>query len=346
MNERRRASEEARSSLVAEAVRPPHGSVSEVHGDGAVGETYPCRRSMTMTTKDPAALWKQAGAAALAYVRITAALEDAVKKALRDKVTGSLTKELILEAAAKAQDKAAKDLFKEDNIEECDKLLKAVGADILKKFSNCSVIYGPPKTKIRAKEKVDKDYGGDWWQIKDVVRMTIVAPDEDTMKKVAKAMRKEICVPSLGRGLAKAEPPEDKLDNLPESACGYTGCNFVALLENWRPGEIQLNIPGTMYGQMGTATFEAVVGKGQAAKYQEMYGVEGGQGHIYYELFRPHEKAAQKPQIAVDAQSVSQQYFRHLRKKAAEAKKAGPEVQKAMDAFAKKYAAEITKLHH
>jgi hypothetical protein len=247
---------------------------------------------------------------------------------------------LLEEIVKKSQANIAARIYDQGNLEESAKLLRALGEEIKNgcKLKDKSIVHGPVKSYVRADEKVKLDYGGDWYQLKDVVRMTIVAPNADAMKAVNAYIRNEACVARNGRGLPKAEPSDGVLK---KTACGYTGYNFVALLENWRFGEIQLNVPGVMYGQMSPDLFEKIVGdKEKAKKYQEKYKVDGGLGHIYYELYRPNPAA----DIAKESAAISTKYFDHLRLDNPDAK-AGEALQVELKAYAKKYEKQIENLH-
>src|SRR4051812_22805973 len=56
-----------------------------------------------------------------------------------------------------------------------EQLLRRLGDEIARKCG-CTPVYGPIKEFERANGKVLKEYKGDWYDVKDLVRMTIVAP--------------------------------------------------------------------------------------------------------------------------------------------------------------------------
>lgn len=245
-----------------------------------------------------------------------------------------LTRSSLEELVEKAQKGISRRLFSEENIKETQKQLQDLG-DAVAKANGCTVKYGPVKTKPRAEEKVKADYGGDWYEIKDVVRMTIIAPDTAKLQKVAEAIRKA-CKPSEGRGLLK-----DFECKAEKSPCGYSGLNFVALLPNGRPGEIQVNVPEIMFGQMVEKTFEEIVGSQVAAEMKKEYGIEGGLGHIFYELYRVKPDAPESKEAA----AMSKEYFAFLRK--ANPKKTEQEAMQAkLNAFKEKFKKAIAALKH
>jgi len=51
-------------------------------------------------------------------------------------------------------------------VEESDKQLHAIGDEITKKCG-CRAIYGKPKSEERMLQKVQADYKGDWYDLKD-----------------------------------------------------------------------------------------------------------------------------------------------------------------------------------
>jgi hypothetical protein len=166
-------------------------------------------------------------------------------------------------------------------------------------------LYGPTKGEKRAQEKVDLEYGGDWYELKDAVRMTIVAPTQVGMDKVRDAMRRT-CVASNGYGLIKDAQTRPEMD-----PCGYSGHNFVIRLPGGRTGEIQVNIVAMMYGKMRKARFVETEGLGQE-KYQECnarYRVEGGLGHALYEVYRVAPASPKGQQAA----QISRDYYNRLR---------------------------------
>src|SRR5437870_6450398 len=52
----------------------------------------------------------------------------------------------------------------------------------------CKPLHGPIKKKDeRATFKVEHEYGNDWYELKDAVRMTIVAPTDDKLAELRAA---------------------------------------------------------------------------------------------------------------------------------------------------------------
>lgn len=208
---------------------------------------------------------------------------------------------LLAEIREKAQKRIGENLYKQ--ADGSNEELKALGNAIKDALPGCAIAYGPIKAKERANEKVVGDYGGDWFELKDVVRLTIIAQDLMQLGNVARQVRTR-CRASEGLGLMK-----DQETTPFNSACGYSGFNFVVRLSNGQPAEIQANIPQVMYGQLNKATFCEVIG---AAKYNEingLYNVNGGLGHGLYEIYR----VLPSSEKGKEARDLSISYFNYLR---------------------------------
>lgn len=185
--------------------------------------------------------------------------------------------------------------------------LFTVGGNIAEECG-CIPIYGSVKDPGKAQEKVDREYGGDWMNLKDAVRMTIVVPPHVPMQRVQHVVR-ATCRPSNGYSLMK-----DTETRPQDDPCGYSGVNFViALPGGGRPGEIQVNTTEMMYGKMRKVRFLESVGQHYYGKIKGDYAVEGGLGHALYEIYRvePHPKSEK----ADAAATLSKDYYSYLRGK-------------------------------
>ncbi|MEZ5402630.1 MAG: hypothetical protein R2729_23340 [Bryobacteraceae bacterium] len=112
-----------------------------------------------------------------------------------------------------------------------DSELRALGSEIARKCG-ADAIFGPTKRKDRAEQKVNADFGGDWYALNDAVRMTLVAPDAVILEALQAEVRRR-CVASNGLGLARDS------ENLPQnSPCSFSGLYFVVTLSNRRNAEI------------------------------------------------------------------------------------------------------------
>lgn len=91
----------------------------------------------------------------------------------------------------------------------------------------------PNKSEGRSREKVETDYDGDWTQIKDVVRGTIISNNLGEMEQAVADLQKA--------GIELAAQPKDKVSNpTPE---GYRDINVLVKLPNGMVAELQFNVP-------------------------------------------------------------------------------------------------------
>ena len=91
---------------------------------------------------------------------------------------------------------------------------------------------GPNKSEARAKAKVEADYGGDYSQLKDMIRASIAVNDVGELRRAIEAVE--------GQGLKLAMKPKDKFSNpTPE---GYRDLNTVVRLPNGMLAEVQYHL--------------------------------------------------------------------------------------------------------
>src|SRR5262249_42136407 len=145
------------------------------------------------------------------------------------------------EIRAKAQDRIASHLFADatttmEHLSKVGEYIAVMSGCMKPQTLDPWVYYGPLKDRQRANEKVQGG-GGDWYDLKDVVRMTIIAPSANHLRDVQAKIREQ-CVPQNRMGIIK-----DAEVFAHSHACGYSGLNFVVRLPNGRPGEIQVNTP-------------------------------------------------------------------------------------------------------
>lgn len=90
----------------------------------------------------------------------------------------------------------------------------------------------PLKGEKRAAEKVASDYGGDWSQLRDVVRCSIAVDTMDDLKSTLDALKKN--------GLELAQKPKDRFNKpLP---VGYRDLMMIAKAPNGMCMEVQLHV--------------------------------------------------------------------------------------------------------
>lgn len=185
-------------------------------------------------------------------------------------------------------------------------LLQELGAK-LAKMCGGFILVGSTKDQGRAAQKVEREYQGDWYDLKDVVRLTIVVPYASMLWRSALIIR-EHCNARNGVGLVK-----DCETLAKEDPCGYSGHNFVVRLSNGEFGEIQVNTPEILYGKMKPDTFIKKFGLWKYLCIKHKYGLEGGFGHALYEVYRDKPNTLRGQQVA----RISQRYydcFRHVKK--------------------------------
>jgi hypothetical protein len=228
--------------------------------------------------------------------------------------------------------------------------LRKLGEEIAHECG-CRASFGPIKELESANRKVlpseaDGGYGGDWTQLKDVVRMTIIAPSAAQMIVVRDRIRAKCALGSGMRILKDSAvvpslpspnpgvPWNDKKrehdralescgysavnqiiwantgsKDLKQDPCGYSGLNFVVRLANERPGEIQVNIPEMIYGKEKEKVAREAVGDALYIGIRNKFRIEGGLGHSLYEIYR----VAPAGYIGRLAAQISRSYYAYLR---------------------------------
>jgi hypothetical protein len=219
-----------------------------------------------------------------------------------------MAKDVFAELREKAQKRVKDQLYADAGaVGGTTDLLRALGDDIAQQCG-CTAIYCGAKSDARATEKVQRDYRkyvpeGDWYEMKDVVRMTIVARFPNQLKDVRKMIEKR-CVAANSMGIIKAEERFAQTD-----PCGYSDLNFVVRLTNGRPAEIQANVPEVMYGKMSAKDFQDVLGTAKFNELKGRYRIEGGLGHGLYEIWQKGQASPKGTRAAM----ISKQYYKYLR---------------------------------
>ena len=166
------------------------------------------------------------------------------------------------------------------------------------------IFAGPTKGEARARKKTAWDYGGDFLDLKDVVRMTIIAQNKNDLGRVRQALV-TYCMPSNSNGYGVIKNAE----TLPiHDPCGYSGLNFVAKLPNGQSGEIQVNFHNIMFGKMSKENFCTDIGAYLHNRIAASHGIEPGMGHGLYEIYRSNIGGAGQ-----SAAALSKKYYGFLR---------------------------------
>ncbi|NCC30285.1 MAG: hypothetical protein EOM22_19565, partial [Gammaproteobacteria bacterium] len=94
----------------------------------------------------------------------------------------------------------------------------------------------PLKGQERAGEKVKADYAGDWTQLTDVVRCSLVAENLHDVERLVKALEKN--------GFKPARTPKNKFTA--PTPQGYRDFNFIVEMPDGLLAEVQINIKDMM----------------------------------------------------------------------------------------------------
>ncbi|QEH35239.1 hypothetical protein OJF2_37860 [Aquisphaera giovannonii] len=211
------------------------------------------------------------------------------------------------EVFRKAQEGIRNRLFKD--AKESDDLLRALGTKIAGEVPGCRTSFGPIKKMARASKKVnspkaDGGYDGDWYELKDVARMTIIAPWHSEVATVGSKVEGACGLGKQMKLLKRKVVKEDEDD------CGYSGLNYVIQMPNQRPVEIQVNVPELIYGKEGEDDAQNVLGFELFNQLKCKFIIEGGHGHKLYEIYRE----APSSRIGRAAAQVSIEYYGYLRR--------------------------------
>tara|TARA_B110000211_G_scaffold60884_1_gene68651 strand:+ start:216 stop:1034 length:819 start_codon:yes stop_codon:yes gene_type:complete len=212
-------------------------------------------------------------------------------------------------AIAKAREITFKHLMADRD--SSDKQLENLFKNATSSLKNLKFIPGPQKGAKRAQEKTREDYNGDFYELKDLVRMTVVVPDArcnfGACRSKVLSVREALvsyCKSSNGCAVIKDEEIEPKKD-----PCGYSGFNFVARLPNGRLGEIQINTPNILFGKMSEDDFVKDLGQELHSLLKLKYHqIDCGMGHALYKIYR--ESGGQKKK---NAETLSSDYYKFLR---------------------------------
>lgn len=116
----------------------------------------------------------------------------------------------------------------------------------------------PLKGEQRAKEKVEADYGGDWSQLRDIVRATISVPTMANVKQALGHLRDV--------GIELAQKPKDRFANPTRE--GYRDLMTIVRLPNGMLAELQIHVKAmTLAKEEGHEHYN--VSRSLQAKYGE-----------------------------------------------------------------------------
>lgn len=97
------------------------------------------------------------------------------------------------------------------------------------------IIIAPLKGEVRAAEKVNGKYDGDWSKLQDVVRASVIVPSITDLPKTVAAVRKHLEL----QGWTMAAKPDDKFAN--PTPCGYSDLALSLRAPDGQVCELQIN---------------------------------------------------------------------------------------------------------
>ena len=150
------------------------------------------------------------------------------------------------------------------------------------------------KSRARALEKIEKEYGGDPAGLTDLARNTIVVP----------AGNEDAVIQSL-----RADNPgiEVKKTMAAENAFGYSDIKVRVPTENGLIAEIQVNSPEMIYAKESTEDARAILGDETYQRIASQPGLPpGGLGHKMYQEARGLPKGSPQRELI---QAQSREYY-------------------------------------
>jgi hypothetical protein len=210
---------------------------------------------------------------------------------------GALLKDLRLAAGARI--KAATYADAARSKEEID----AVAAEIAR-FRGGFVSTAPLKSDERATQKVTLDYRGDWHQIKDIARLTIIVPTAAACTAVVNMIQYRYFIASKGRGVLDIKIVDPERD-----PCGYSSTTVFVRASTGRIAEIQVNIPEIIYAKQSESSVVRTITRARYDAIKTRFQLEGGLGHHLYELVRAPTGGLNTKAV----QDLSKDYYKYFR---------------------------------
>jgi hypothetical protein len=159
-------------------------------------------------------------------------------------------------------------------------------ADDIARGADGRVAKAPIKSRARALEKINNDYGGDPTRIKDLARNTIVVRSDR--------------IDSVANELAARGAKVKRVDAA-SNPMGYSGVNATLPTKSGLTAEIQVNSPEMIYAKEPEPIARSILGDAEYDAISAKTGVPGGQGHALYEQYR------QLPPDSPDASRLAEQ---------------------------------------
>lgn len=160
---------------------------------------------------------------------------------------------------------------------------------------------GPKKFEDGAR-KVMTDYNGDWLEIKDMARCTLVVPSQLVLDPAIAAVKEHF---RASNGFTVIE---EKVTLGAFNSAGYSGITMF-VESGGNKGEIQINTPALMYAKSLPEFRNAL--PGQEGLVKATYPlVPGGLGHALYEVHRDKTRPAEQRRTYGNASKLYYNYFR------------------------------------
>lgn len=221
-------------------------------------------------------------------------------------------------------------------VEYCERLAKKYCLIPAEADGSCRVpgrVLANTKGGERASEKVENDYGGDWFDIKDLARLTIVVPYEsipDVQSQVARhyalsdrAPQIKTTLPSENSSFTATLPGEVvRIDD-----CGYSGRMVVVytkanskemefqsgkkdVVQLWMSAEIQINSKEMIYAKHEESETKQILTDDVYEEIRSSSELDGGAGHHLYEIYRDPHSSDELKRKAAEVSKLYYDYFR------------------------------------
>lgn len=175
----------------------------------------------------------------------------------------------------------------------------------------------PLKGEKRAKEKVEADYGGDWSQLRDIVRGTISVPSMDHVRQALGHLK--------SAGLQLAQKPKNRFEKpTPE---GYRDLMTFVKLPNGMLAELQIHVKSmTLAKEKGhkdyeiTRTLQGKYGEAEPSDkwsdehHKEFYAAVKRQKDIYDAAWQKSTSGSGKQLIKSEQRTTLQLFFKGVSK--------------------------------
>lgn len=157
------------------------------------------------------------------------------------------------------------------------------------------------KGEKRATEKVAEKYAGDWLQIKDMSRCTIVISNPLTIHMDLKKIQNYFCA-SNGWGYVETKYPKGD-----EDPCGYSDWKVIVKRKGYM-AEVQINTKSMIFAK-SLKSFRKICNLKEEGEMKAKYGVPGGLGHQIFVEWRGDKVSPRAKKLA----ALSTSYYDYFR---------------------------------